>query len=44
GMGIVPAGALAREYRDLLGWANRAVAAAADEVRLVVAGRELLLE
>ncbi|WP_457636650.1 cobyric acid synthase [Oceanithermus sp.] len=44
GMGIVPENALAREYRDLLGWANRVVAAAADEVRLVVAGRELLLK
>ncbi len=44
GMGIVPENALARSYRDLLGWANRTVAAAADEVRLVVAGRELPLE
>ena len=44
GMGIVPENALARRYRDLLGWANRTVAAAADEVRLVVAGRELPLE
>ena len=43
GMGIVPTAALARRYRDLLGWANRTVAAAADEVRLVVAGRELPL-
>ncbi|ADR35864.1 cobyric acid synthase CobQ [Oceanithermus profundus DSM 14977] len=43
GMGIVPENALARRYRDLLGWANRTVAAAADEVRLVVAGRELPL-
>lgn len=44
GMGIVPENALARRYRDLLGWANRTVAAAADEAVLVVAGRELALK
>jgi adenosylcobinamide kinase/adenosylcobinamide-phosphate guanylyltransferase len=36
GMGIVPAYALGRVYRDLLGWANQRVARAADEVYLVV--------
>jgi len=41
GMGIVPTTALARRYRDLLGWANRALAAAADEAWLVVAGRQI---
>jgi adenosylcobinamide kinase/adenosylcobinamide-phosphate guanylyltransferase len=29
---------LGRIYRDLLGWANQQVAAAADEVFLMVAG------
>ena len=38
GMGIVPAYALGRSYRDLLGRANQQVAAAADEVYLVVCG------
>ena len=43
GMGIVPENALARRYRDLLGWANRTLAAAADEAWLVVAGRQIPL-
>jgi adenosylcobinamide kinase/adenosylcobinamide-phosphate guanylyltransferase len=38
GMGIVPAYPLGRVYRDLLGRANQQVAAAADEVYLVVCG------
>lgn len=38
GMGIVPDNPLSREYRDLAGWVNQRVAAAADEVYLVVAG------
>lgn len=38
GMGIVPENALAREYRDLAGLVNQRVAAAADEVYLVVSG------
>jgi adenosylcobinamide kinase/adenosylcobinamide-phosphate guanylyltransferase len=38
GMGIVPDNALAREYRDLAGLANQQLAAAADEVYLVVSG------
>ena len=38
GMGIVPAYPLGRIYRDLLGRANQQVAAAADEVYLVVCG------
>lgn len=38
GMGIVPDNALAREYRDVAGKVNQRVAAAADEVYLVVCG------
>lgn len=38
GMGIVPENALAREYRDIAGIVNARVAAAADEVYLVVSG------
>ena len=38
GLGIVPHNALARTYRDLLGWANCWLAARADEVYLMVAG------
>ena len=38
GMGIVPAYALGRVYRDLIGRANQQIAAAANAVYLVVAG------
>ncbi|MDW8047379.1 MAG: bifunctional adenosylcobinamide kinase/adenosylcobinamide-phosphate guanylyltransferase [Chloroflexota bacterium] len=38
GQGIVPAGALARVYRDLLGEVNQLAAARADRVYLMVAG------
>lgn len=38
GMGLVPPSPLGRAYRDLLGEANRRLAAAADEVYLLVAG------
>jgi adenosylcobinamide kinase/adenosylcobinamide-phosphate guanylyltransferase len=38
GMGIVPAYPLGRAYRDVLGRANQQVAAAADEVYLLVCG------
>jgi adenosylcobinamide kinase / adenosylcobinamide-phosphate guanylyltransferase len=44
GLGIVPANALARRYRDTLGRVNTEWAAAADEAYLVVAGRALRLE
>lgn len=44
GMGIVPDNALARDYRDALGWLNQQVAAAADEVVLVVAGQPLRIK
>lgn len=38
GMGIVPDNALAREYRDWVGWLNQEVAAIADEVYFTVSG------
>ncbi|MEN6564705.1 MAG: bifunctional adenosylcobinamide kinase/adenosylcobinamide-phosphate guanylyltransferase [Veillonellales bacterium] len=38
GMGIVPDNALAREYRDIAGWANQKIASRADEVYLVISG------
>jgi adenosylcobinamide kinase/adenosylcobinamide-phosphate guanylyltransferase len=43
GLGIVPANALARTYRDELGRVNAAWVAAADEAYFVVAGRMLPL-
>jgi adenosyl cobinamide kinase/adenosyl cobinamide phosphate guanylyltransferase len=44
GLGVVPPTPLGRRYRDALGRANRMVAAAADEVTLMVAGLELPLK
>ena len=38
GWGLVPPYPLGRVYRDLLGWANQQVAAAADRVYLMIAG------
>jgi adenosylcobinamide kinase/adenosylcobinamide-phosphate guanylyltransferase len=38
GSAIVPDNALARSFRDLVGWTNQRVAQAADEVVLMVAG------
>lgn len=43
GMGVVPASALGRRYRDLLGRVNAVWADAASEAALVVAGRPLWL-
>jgi adenosyl cobinamide kinase/adenosyl cobinamide phosphate guanylyltransferase len=43
GMGIVPADALTREYRDLLGRVNQRWVAAADRAMLMIAGRALPL-
>lgn len=39
GAGIVPENAMAREYRDIAGWVNQQVAAAADSVFYCVAGQ-----
>jgi adenosylcobinamide kinase / adenosylcobinamide-phosphate guanylyltransferase len=44
GLGIVPANALARTYRDVLGRVNAGWVAAAAEAYFVVAGRALTLE
>lgn len=38
GWGIVPDNRLARQFRDLAGWANQRIAAIADEVVLTVSG------
>lgn len=44
GLGIVPATPLGRVFRDALGRANQALAAAADEVYLLVAGIPLRIK
>ncbi len=44
GMGIVPENRLARLYRDIAGRANQALAAAADEVHVVISGIPLRLK
>ncbi|HTD29656.1 MAG TPA: bifunctional adenosylcobinamide kinase/adenosylcobinamide-phosphate guanylyltransferase [Xanthomonadaceae bacterium] len=44
GSGIVPESELGRSYRDLLGFTNQRVAAAADEVILLVAGCPLIVK
>ena len=44
GMGVHPSSELGRRFRDRLGEVNQAVAEAADEVLLVVAGRVLPLQ
>jgi adenosylcobinamide kinase/adenosylcobinamide-phosphate guanylyltransferase len=44
GLGVHPSTEVGRRFRDALGTVNRAVADAADDVLLVVAGRVLRLE
>ena len=44
GLGLVPSTPLGRAFRDLLGLANQTLAAAADEVVMVVAGLPLRLK
>jgi adenosylcobinamide kinase/adenosylcobinamide-phosphate guanylyltransferase len=38
GWGIVPENPLARQFRDLLGWANQEIASVSDQVVLLIAG------
>lgn len=44
GMGIVPENKLARLFRDIAGKANQTVAAAADEVHIIISGIPLRLK
>jgi adenosylcobinamide kinase / adenosylcobinamide-phosphate guanylyltransferase len=44
GWGIVPDNPLGRQFRDLAGWANQSVAAAANEVVLTVAGIPMIVK
>ena len=44
GLGVHPSTEAGRRFRDALGLVNQAVAAVADEVLLVVAGRALRLD
>lgn len=44
GWGIVPDNPLARQFRDLAGWANQKFAEAADEVILMVAGLPVVIK
>ena len=44
GWGIVPDNPLGRQFRDLAGWANQRIAAAANEVVLTVAGVPMIIK
>jgi adenosylcobinamide kinase/adenosylcobinamide-phosphate guanylyltransferase len=44
GWSIVPDNPLARQFRDLAGWANQRIAAIADEVVLTVAGLPMIVK
>lgn len=44
GSGIVPDNALARRYRDVLGWVNQRAAAASHDAYLIVSGLPLTLK
>jgi adenosylcobinamide kinase / adenosylcobinamide-phosphate guanylyltransferase len=44
GWGVVPDNAVARRFRDLLGWTNQKIARVADQVTLMVAGYALRLK
>jgi adenosylcobinamide kinase / adenosylcobinamide-phosphate guanylyltransferase len=44
GWGIVPDNPLARQFRDLSGWSNQRIAAAANQVVLVVAGVPMIVK
>lgn len=44
GLGVVPESALGRQFRDLLGWANQAIAARSHATYLMVAGLPIELK
>lgn len=44
GLGLVPITAQGRAFRDLLGWVNQLLAAAADDVYLITAGIPLTIK
>lgn len=44
GLGIVPDNPLARQFRDIAGYANQKIAAAADEVYFVVSGMAMKMK
>jgi adenosylcobinamide kinase/adenosylcobinamide-phosphate guanylyltransferase len=44
GWGIVPDNSLARQFRDLSGWANQRIAAVASEVILMVTGIPMIVK
>jgi adenosylcobinamide kinase / adenosylcobinamide-phosphate guanylyltransferase len=44
GLGIVPDTQIGRRFRDIAGWANQLIAAAADDVTLIAAGLPLALK
>ena len=44
GMGVIPDNEMARRFRDLLGRCNQVLAAAADDVVLMVSGLPLTLK
>jgi adenosylcobinamide kinase/adenosylcobinamide-phosphate guanylyltransferase len=44
GSAVVPDNAVAREFRDLMGWTNQRVAQAADEVVLMVTGIPMVVK
>lgn len=44
GLGIVPDNPLARQFRDLAGWANQQIATVANEVILMVAGVPMVVK
>ena len=44
GWGIVPDNPLSRQFRDLAGWTNQRIAAAANEIDLLVAGMPMIVK
>jgi adenosylcobinamide kinase/adenosylcobinamide-phosphate guanylyltransferase len=44
GLGVIPMGEVSRQFVDLAGWLNQAVAAAADKVTFIAAGLPMTLK